>query len=379
MTKKKISSPHPSLRKHVAVALQLVLTLSVLACILAFLHTQSHQPFIPLDVPEEELQPFAGTPKAAFLFLAREGLPLDLLWHPFFAGADDTGGPSFSVYVHSRPGFVLDPTTTRSPFFYGRQIENSVPVGWGEASMIEAERLLLRAALEDPANQRFVLLSDSCVPLYNFSYTYNYLMSSSKSFVDSFHDKKETRYNPKMSPTISEGRWRKGSQWITLIRKHAVVIVADGVIFPVFKKHCQRRPELKLEGKRITKPIFQKEHNCIPDEHYVQTLISMSKLDHELERRTLTFTSWNQSKNENGKESWHPITFEYANASPQQIKAIKDINHVDYETDFRTEWCQCNSTFVPCFLFARKFSPGAAMRILADGSVGPFNAASLLL
>lgn len=33
-------------------------------------------------------------------------------------------------------------------------------VAWGESSMIEAERLLLATALQDPANQRFVLLSD---------------------------------------------------------------------------------------------------------------------------------------------------------------------------------------------------------------------------
>lgn len=38
-------------------------------------------------------------------------------------------------------------------------------VEWGEASMIQAERLLLGAALKDPANQRFVLLSDRFVPL----------------------------------------------------------------------------------------------------------------------------------------------------------------------------------------------------------------------
>lgn len=40
-----------------------------------------------------------------------------------------------------------------------------VQVGWGESSMIEAERLLLAEALEDPANQRFVLLSDRFVTL----------------------------------------------------------------------------------------------------------------------------------------------------------------------------------------------------------------------
>lgn len=38
-------------------------------------------------------------------------------------------------------------------------------VAWGESSMIEAERLLLAAALKDPANQRFVLLSDRFVSL----------------------------------------------------------------------------------------------------------------------------------------------------------------------------------------------------------------------
>lgn len=56
----------------------------------------------------------------------------------------------------------------------------------------------------------------------------------------------------------------------------------------------------------------------------------------------------------------------------------QDINHVHYESEARTEWCQTNSTFVPCFLFARKFSRGAAMRLLSEGVVGPFDASSLL-
>ncbi|GKU87020.1 hypothetical protein SLEP1_g41130 [Rubroshorea leprosula] len=50
--------------------------------------------------------------------------------------------------------------------------------------MIEVERLLLAVAREDPVNQRFVMLSDCCVPLYNFSYIYKYLMASPGSYVD---------------------------------------------------------------------------------------------------------------------------------------------------------------------------------------------------
>jgi hypothetical protein len=61
-----------------------------------------------------------------------------------------------------------------------------VQVEWGEASMLQAERLLLEEALRDPLNQRFILLSDSCVPLYSFRYIYDYVMFCQKSFVDRY-------------------------------------------------------------------------------------------------------------------------------------------------------------------------------------------------
>jgi hypothetical protein len=89
--------------------------------------------------------------------------------------------------------------------------------------MLKAERILLKNALLDPNNDRFVFLSDrlaissflhsptdtnkhfkvimliflpclsfstildSCIPLYNFSYTYDYIMSSTRSFIDRYH------------------------------------------------------------------------------------------------------------------------------------------------------------------------------------------------
>jgi hypothetical protein len=45
----------------------------------------------------------------------------------------------------------------------------------------EAERRLLKAALEDPRNQRFVLLSESCAPLYPPQVVYLQLLSDGKS------------------------------------------------------------------------------------------------------------------------------------------------------------------------------------------------------
>uniref|UniRef100_A0A7N0TP42 Core-2/I-branching beta-1,6-N-acetylglucosaminyltransferase family protein n=1 Tax=Kalanchoe fedtschenkoi TaxID=63787 RepID=A0A7N0TP42_KALFE len=317
---------------------------------------------------------YSGPDRVAFLFLARRNLPLDFLWGSFFEGAEED---TFSIYVHSEPGFAFDESTTRSPFFYGRELKNSIQVKWGEASMIEAERLLLEVALEEPANQRFVLLSDSCVPLYNFSYIYNYVMASPKSFVDSFLDVKEHRYHPKMSPVIPKNKWRKGSQWVTLIRSHAEVIADDEHVIAVFEKFCKRRPPIDLSKGKLNYKL-QKQHNCIPDEHYVQTLLTLKGLESELERRTLTFTVWNQSKTSTETRGWHPMTFSYADVRAEKIKAIKEISHINYETEFRIEWCQVNSTSVPCFLFARKFSRPAAMRLLSEGVVAPFNVASLL-
>lgn len=193
----------------------------------------------------------------------------------------------------------------------------------------------------------------------------------------SFLDAKEGRYNPKMSPKIPREKWRKGSQWMTVVRKHAEVIVDDDVIFSVFKKYCKRRPAIDTSKGKLNLR-FQKQHNCIPDEHYVQTLLAMHGLEGELERRTLTYTLWNQSATKMENKGWHPMTFSYSSAGPQRIKEIKGVNHVYYETEYRIEWCRANSTSVPCFLFARKFSQGAAMRLLSQEVVNNFEVSALL-
>eukprot|EP01018_Ginkgo_biloba_P008937 Gb_12469 [translate_table: standard] len=310
--------------------------------------------------------PSSSKPKIAFLFIARNRLPLDFVWQHFFQGAE---GSTFSIYIHSRPGFVYSKGTTRCTFCYNRQLSDSIQVDWGEASMIQAERILLRKALQDLANQRFIFLSDSCIPLYNFSYTYNYVMSSSESFVDSFSDTKEGRYNPKMAGTIPVDKWRKGSQWVTLTRKHAEVIAADNTVFPVFQQHCKRKPLPEFWREQAISTDVSKEHNCIPDEHYVQTLLAMEGLEGELNRRTLTYTLW-KSANGRERQGWHPMTFKYADASAKLIKDIKDIDHVYYETEYRTEWCNTNGKLYPCFLFARKFSRGAALRLLNQTTLG---------
>ncbi|KAL6546799.1 hypothetical protein OROMI_022520 [Orobanche minor] len=285
MAKKAQASLKPGLSMPHVLCLgwKLVVLVSIVLCVLTFLRIQQYPQatgsYSSAHLPRKSRvlsYQFSGDLKIAFLFLVRKNLPLDFLWASFFENVEKA---KFSIYIHSEPGFVFDESNTRSAFFLNRQLNNSIKVAWGEASMIEAERVLFEEALQDPANQRFILLSDSCVPLYNFSYIYKYLMDSPRSFVDSFFDKKDVRYNPKMSPVIHRNKWRKGSQviffnddfalwpdewidikpatvlltsmkfpkvqfgrydiWVTLIRRHAEVVVDDETVFPMFRKYCK--------------------------------------------------------------------------------------------------------------------------------------------
>ncbi|KAL2462985.1 Core-2/I-branching beta-1 [Forsythia ovata] len=98
-------------------------------------------------------------------------------------------------------------------------------VEWGKFSMIEAERRLLANALLDNSNLRFILLSEACIPLFNFPTIYNYLMNSTKTFVEAYDLRGlvgHGRYNKRMKPQIKLRQWRKGSQWFELDRQLAM-------------------------------------------------------------------------------------------------------------------------------------------------------------
>ncbi|MFS8032696.1 putative glycosyl transferase, family 14 [Helianthus anomalus] len=176
------------------------------------------------------------------------------------------------------------------------------------------------------------LLSFPFRQLYNFSYTYDhYIMSAPTSFVDSFADTKEGRYNPKMDPVND---WRKGSQRKSL---------------PEFWRD---RPVLADNSK---------EHNCMPDEHYVATLLAHKGLEGELTRRSLTHTSWDISSSKGReRQGWHPVTYKLADATPMLVQSIKDIDR-QYLL-----WCTSKGKPAPCFLFARNFTRPAAMRLLHE-------------
>lgn len=91
----------------------------------------------------------------------------------------------FSLYIHS--GGQRDesgkPAKTINAFA-DFEIFSFIPTGWGQPGLMKAERLLIQNALLDPDNQRFVLLSESCIPLYPPQTVYQQLMAESRSRIN---------------------------------------------------------------------------------------------------------------------------------------------------------------------------------------------------
>lgn len=203
-------------------------------------------------------------------------------------------------------------------------------VEWGSISLIDAEKRLLANALLDFSNERFILLSESCIPVYNFPIVYEYLIGSAYSFVQSYDDPSRYgrgRYSHWMYPNIKLSDWRKASQWFEMNRTVAILTLSDTKYYKIFKKYC--RPA------------------CYPDEHYFPTFLHMfyGQLN---ANRTVTWVDWSLG-------GPHPAEFGRENITEGLIQDIRNNGTL----------CSYNSGKIPiCYLFARKFAPSSLEPLL---------------
>ncbi|KAL9330701.1 hypothetical protein ACSQ67_000311 [Phaseolus vulgaris] len=273
-------------------------------------------------VPRIKNYPYPRVPKIAFMFLTKGPMPLAPLWERFLKGHEKL----FSIYIHSLPSY--QPQFPPSSVFYGRQIPSQVSE-WGRMSMCDAERRLLANALLDFSNEWFILLSESCIPIYNFSFIYHYIMKSKHSFVGAFDDPGpfgRGRYNENMAPLVNITKWRKGSQWFEVNRKLAITIVEDSTFHPIFEQYC--RPA------------------CYVDEHYFPTMLTIQAAN-VLANRSITWVDWSRG-------GAHPATFGRNDINEEFFNRVRGGHRCLYN----------NRNSSVCVLFARKFAPSALEPLL---------------
>ncbi|RYR62673.1 hypothetical protein Ahy_A04g020386 [Arachis hypogaea] len=226
----------------------------------------------------------------------------------------------FSVYVHSSKTKPL----RMSRYFINQDIPSD-EVHWGNISMFDAERRLLANALQDPHNQRFVLLSDS---------------------FEDIGPQGNGRYSRHMLPEIQMKDFRKGGQWFTLKRQHALVVIADNLYYSKFRAYCK----LGFEGKY-----------CIVDEQYLPTLFNIVDPG-GIANWSVTHVDWS-------KRGWHPKTYGVEDVTYQLLNNISSVDvsmHVtsNMKKEIKRQPCLWNGIQRPCYLFARKFTPQTIDKLL---------------
>jgi len=102
----------------------------------------------------------------AFLFLTHEDLNRPDIWKQFFEKNTE-----HNIYIH--PKFKKRVRSNFKKYIIPSYIETS----WGDISIVKATLLLLQESFQNIQNKFFILCSESCIPLYNFSKFKKYIAS----------------------------------------------------------------------------------------------------------------------------------------------------------------------------------------------------------
>lgn len=116
----------------------------------------------PISAKKEILCTHNSNYKIAFLFLVIDDLHYPDIWETYLRKHRDF----VSVYCHAK-----HPDQTATPWLKEAMVSDLKPTGWGY--IVDAYFSLLRSAMEDEDNMKFVVISESCLPLKSLTAFFN--------------------------------------------------------------------------------------------------------------------------------------------------------------------------------------------------------------
>jgi core-2/I-Branching enzyme len=232
--------------------------------------------------------------RIAHLFLIRSGLNQEKVWKSFFRGYE----PYYSVYVHAKHRNRIASRLLRH-----NHISAWCETKYADVSLVRAELLLLREALQNKENKFLLLHSESCVPIRSFEFVYSSLFTVGTSRLYSFREDM-LRYYGVNTSRIPHSAFLKSSQFFCLTRDHAKAVLENGRIEDWAESECA-------------------------DEHYIPTVLNLSGRLHECSPVPLAYADWDPKRR---TSRTGPVVFD--KLLPKDVQALRQT--------------QC--------LFARKFS-----------------------
>ena len=110
--------------------------------------------------------------KLAFLFFCKNSINKIDIWKKYFENNYD----KCNIYIH-----CYDRENIQCEFVKKYLCDKLIPSKWG--NILYISQYHLKNALLDVDNYKFITITESCVPLKTFDYTYNLLMSNDKTFM----------------------------------------------------------------------------------------------------------------------------------------------------------------------------------------------------
>lgn len=106
--------------------------------------------------------------KIALCFLITKDIRNFKVWQKWWKGYENR----FTFYTHYSKNMEQRIT---NPYIKKNRVK-PVPTKWGDISLVYAEQQLYKEAYKNKNNKFFILLSDTCIPVRPFMYTYRRLM-----------------------------------------------------------------------------------------------------------------------------------------------------------------------------------------------------------
>ena len=291
--------------KNIIIVFIILLVLALFICLLLNYGYRND------NYKNEEFQSQGGDSKIAFLFLTYNNLKRPDVWNKFLD--TQTGNPSkyvdkFTIYLHAK-----EPQNVTDLLLKGKHIPEHIETCWGCFGTVEANILMLKAALKNPLNKKFILVSESCIPIVSFDKFYKELMKDDKSIINIFFNQMQ-RYDQINNPEFSKDKFTKSAaQGLVFNRNHAELLVNS-------------LTQYKNDWKNM---------ECV-DEHYFCNILRELDLKFELTNKNNKFTFDVWDKDDINDISYMHIkngdikSDSYINLKKISNKAIDDIRENDF-------------------------------------------------
>lgn len=231
---------------------------------------------------------FSKMNKIAFTFLVVRTLNHPGVWTNFFKSVSSE---KYNIYIHSKCN-ISDKIKSFEKYI----IPNPVATEWQYTVYAQIE--LLKHALKDLNNQKFVLLSESCIPLFSFDYIYENLNQDVRTRMKYIsllksHDKRCDNTKQVRDKYLPKTHTYYNHQWIILNRQHAEMMVQDIEILPQIANKC-------FADNEFYPSVFFYKNNLLNDENIknqMTTYVDWSRPAIN-RRHPYQFKVWNQDDQE---------------------------------------------------------------------------------